>query len=176
MDFARRLVDLMLFRRGPQDLPGDQVSLVVSIAAYCIVLFVQVALVGPLAGALVQAGLATLMLGLYVATILRLRGLSNRFNQTATALFSSGAVLTVIMLAPTRALRPYLDALRSATDPSQVPMPSPLFALAYLVVGIWGLAIYTHIYRNALGVPIVLGVAVTLGFELLLMLVFSVLG
>ncbi|MES1954558.1 hypothetical protein SAHY_08246 [Salinisphaera hydrothermalis EPR70] len=176
MEFARRLVDLMLFRRGPQDMPGDQSSLVVSIAAYCIVLFIQVALVGSLAGALVQAGLATLMLGLYAATILRLRGLSNRFNQTATSLFSSGAVLTLIMLAPTRALRPYLDALRSATDPSQVPMPSPLFALVYLVVGIWGLAIYTHIYRNALGVPIVLGVAVTLGFEVLLMLVFSVLG
>ncbi|MES1936124.1 hypothetical protein [Salinisphaera hydrothermalis] len=176
MEFARRLADLMLFRRGPQDMPGDQSSLVVSIAAYCIVLFIQVALVGSLAGALVQAGLATLMLGLYAATILRLRGLSNRFNQTATSLFSSGAVLTLIMLAPTHALRPYLDALRTATDPSQVPMPSPLFALVYLVVGIWGLAIYTHIYRNALGVPIVLGVAVTLGFEVLLMLVFSVLG
>ncbi|AWN16480.1 hypothetical protein [Salinisphaera sp. LB1] len=176
MDFVRRLVDLMLFRRGPQDMPGDQATLVVSIAAYCIVLFVQVALVGPLAAALVQAGLATLMLGLYVAVILRLRGLSNRFNQTATALFSSGTVLTLIMLAPTRALRPYLDALRSATDPSQVPMPSPLFALAYLVVGIWGLAIYTHIYRHALNVPIFFGVAVTVGFELLLMLVFSALG
>lgn len=176
MDFVRRLVDLMLFRRGPQDMPGDQRSLVISIAAYCILLFIQVALVGPLAGALVQAILATLLLGLYVAVILRLRGLSNRFNQVAIALFSSGAVLTLIMLGPTRALRPYLDALRSASDPSQVPMPSPLFALVYLVVGVWGLAIYSHIYRHALDVPIALGVAVTIGFELLLMLVFSVLG
>lgn len=176
MDFARRLVDLMLFRRGPQDMPGDQASLVVSIAAYCICLVVQVALVGPLAAALVQAVLATLMLGIYAAGVLRLRRLANRFNQTATALFSSGAVLTLIMLAPTHALRPYLDALRHATDPSQVPMPSPLFALAYLVVGIWGLAIYSHIYRHALDVPIALGVAVTIGFEVLLMLVFSVLG
>lgn len=176
MDFARRLVDLMLFRRGPQDMPGDQTSLGVSVAAYCIVLFAQVALVGPAAGAFVQAALATLMLGLYVAGVLRLRRLSNRFNQTATALFSSGTVLTVIMLAPTHALRPYLDALRTASDPSQVPMPSPLFAIAYLVVGLWGLAIYSHVYRHALEVPMVVGVAVTLGFELLLMVVFSVLG
>lgn len=176
MDFARRLVDLMLFRRGPQDMPGDQGTLVVSIAAYCILLFIQVAFVAPLAGAAAQAVLATLLLGLYVAVILRLRRLSNRFNQVATALFSSGAVLTLIMLAPTRALQPYLDALRSASDPSQVPMPSPLSAVAYLVVGVWGLALYSHIYRHALDVPIALGVGVTIGFELLLMLVFSVLG
>lgn len=176
MFFARRLVDLMLFRGGPQDLPGDQASLVGSTAAYCILLFIQVALVGPVTGAAVQAVLATILLGLYAATVLRMRGLSNRFNQTATALFSSGAVLTLIMLAPTHALRPYLDALRTASDPARVPMPSPVFALLYLVVGIWGLAIYSHIYRHALSVSVIFGVAVTIGFELLLMLVFSVLG
>ncbi|WP_423821445.1 hypothetical protein V5738_14010 [Salinisphaera sp. SPP-AMP-43] len=176
MFFARRLVDLMLFRGGPQDLPGDQASLVGSTAAYCILLFIQVALVGPVTGAAVQSVLATILLGLYAATVLRMRGLSNRFNQTATALFSSGAVLTLIMLAPTHALRPYLDALRTASDPASVPMPSPVFALLYLVVGIWGLAIYSHIYRHALSVSVIFGVTVTIGFELLLMLVFSVLG
>lgn len=166
----------MLFRGGPQDLPGDQTSLVGSAAAYCISLFIQVALVGMAAGAAVQALLATLLLGLYAGGILRLRGLSHRFHQTATALYSSGTVLTLIMLAPTRALRPYLEALRTTSDPSQVPMPSPLFALAYLVVGIWGLAIYSHIYRHALDVPIALGVATTIGFELVLMLVLSLLA
>lgn len=176
LDFARRVVDLMLFRCGPQDMPGDQASLGVSIAVYCLLLFGQVALVAPLAGAAAQAGLATILLGLYVAVILRMRGLANRFNQTATALFSTGAVLTLVMLAPTRALQPYLDALRKASDPSQVPMPSPWFALGYLVVGVWGLAIYSHIYRHALDMSIAFGVAVTLGFEVLLILVFSVLG
>lgn len=176
MLFARRLVDLMLFRGGPQDMPGDQASLFASIAAYCILLFVQITLVGPPVSAAVQAILATALMAFYVAGILRLRGLSNRFNQAATALFSSGAALTLIMLAPTRSLRPYLDALRTASDPSSVPMPSPVLMLAYLVVGLWGLAIYSHIYRQALDMPLAIGVAATIGFELLLMLVFSLLG
>lgn len=176
MNFARRVIDLMLFRSGPQELPGDQVSLVASAAAYCILLFIQVVLIGPAAGAAVQALLATILLGLYVATLLRLRGLPHRFPQTATALFSSGAVLTVIMLVPTIKLRPYLEALSATSDPSSAHLPPMSFALIYLVIGIWGLAIYSNIYRHALNVPVALGVAATIGFEVFLLVVFSIIG
>jgi hypothetical protein len=176
MDFARRVIDLMLFRCGPQDLPGDQGTLVASGAVYCILLLVQVALLASLQIAVAQALLATVLLGLYVAALLRMRGLSNRFNQTATALFASGAVLTVIMLVPTIELRPFVEALSQSSEPSKVPPPSLFFALVYIVVGLWALAIYSHIYRHALNIPIALGVITTIGYEILLMVVFTLLG
>ena len=177
MNFLRQVVDLMLFRCGPQDLPGDQRTLIISAAAYCILLITQIALlVGFMAGVIVQAVLVTLLLGLYVGILLRWRGLSNRFHQTATGLYATGAVLTALMLVPTAKMRPFVEALSHSTDPANVPMPSLSFALIYLVVGIWALAIYSHIYRHALGVSILLGVLTAIGYEAFLMLVFTVIG
>lgn len=176
MVFARRLFDLMLFRAGPQDLPGNQTTLMASAVAYCIALFAQVIVVAPPAGAAVQAVLATVLLGLYASTVLRLRKLPNRFVQTATALFASGTVLTLFMIGPTHAMAPYLEAIAQSSDPQSMPTPPGLMALVYVVAGFWGLALYSHIYRHALGVSILLGVGTTVAFELLLLVVFSLLG
>lgn len=176
MVFARRVIELMLLRRGPQDMPGDQTTLASSAAAYCILLFLQVGLITPTGHAALQAGLATALLALYVRTILRMRGMGNRFAQTATALFSAGATLTLIMLAPTHAMAPYLDAIAKASNPQQVPMPPGYVVLAYVAMGFWGLAIYSHVYRHALDGSIWLGLGAALAFEVLLLLVFSVLG
>ncbi|MDA3919195.1 MAG: hypothetical protein PF501_00725 [Salinisphaera sp.] len=176
MVFARRLVDLMLFRCGPQDMPGDQTTLRLSAAAYCILLFVQVMVVAPPLAAAVQAILATSLLGIYVLAILRLRKLPHRFMQTATALYASGAVLTLVMIGPTHAMGPYLQQISQSTNPQSVPTPSSLVALIYLVAGVWGLAIYSHIYRHALSVSILLGVGATVVFEVLLLVIFSLLG
>lgn len=176
MVFARQIVDLMLLRCGPQDLPGDRVTLGASAAAYCILLFLQVGLIAPLGRAAVQAVLATVLLGLYVSVVLRLRKLPNRFPQTATALFSAGATLTLIMLAPTHAMTPYLQAVSHSTHPQSVPMPPGLVVFAYIAVGFWGLAIYSHIYRHALNCSIWLGFGAAISFEVFLFAVFSVLG
>lgn len=177
MLFARRLVDLMLFRAGPQDLPGNRTTLVASAVAYCIVLFAQVLVVAPTGAAAVQAILATFLLGLYASSILRLRKLPNRFTQTATALYATGAVLTLIMIGPTHAMAPYLQQMAQTSNPPQsVPTPPGLVAVVYLIVGVWGLALYSHIYRHALDVSILLGVGATIAFEILVLVVFSLLG
>ncbi len=176
MVFARKIVELMLLRRGPQDMPGDQTTLLASAVAYCILLFVQVGLVAPLAQAAVQAVLATVLLALYASVVLRFRGLPNRFPQTAVALFSAGAVLTLIMLAPTHAIAPYLEAVSRAQHPRSVPAPSGFVVFAYIALGFWGLAIYSHIYRHALDCSIWLGLVAAIAFEVFLFVVFSVLG
>lgn len=176
MNFVRRLVDLMLFRAGPQDMPGDQSALVISAVAYCILLLIQINLVAPPAMAVTEAILATILLGLYAMGLLHWKGLSNRIPQTVTALFASGTVLRAIILTPTHSLQSYLRSLGSAADPSSVPMPPVVLLLIYFVIGIWGLAIYANIYRHALGVSIGMGVVITIGFEALLIFVFTLLG
>lgn len=176
MVFARRVIELMLLRRGPQDMPGDSTTLIGCAAAYCILLFLQVGLLLPAGATALQAGLATALLALYVRTVLRIRQLPNRFNQTATALFASGATLTLVMLAPTHVMAPYLQALGEASDPQSVTMPPSFVTLSYVAMGLWGLAIYSHIYRNALDGSLWLGVGAAVAFEVLLLLAFSVLG
>ena len=176
MVFARRVIELMLLRRGPQDMPGDSTTLVGCAAAYCILLFLQVGLIMPAGPAALQAGLATALLALYIRTVLRIRKLPNRYNQTAIALFASGATLTLVMLAPTHVMAPYLHAIAEASDPQSVPMPPSVVTLAYVALGLWGLAIYSHVYRNALDGSLWLGVGAAMAFEVLLLVVFSVIG
>lgn len=174
MVVVRRVLELMLFRRGPQDLPGDQITLAISVTAYCIMLCVQALMLAPPFAAAAQALLVAVLMGLYLAAILRLKGLMNRFIQTATGLFASGAVLTLLSLAPTQAFLPFARAVQEGTDPSQAPMPPTVALLAYAVVGIWGLAIYSHIYRHALDASIYVGVGAALGFQVFVFLLSAV--
>ncbi|WP_123657800.1 hypothetical protein [Salinisphaera japonica] len=173
---VRRLIDLVLFRCGPQDLPGNQSTLIATAVAYCIAQFAQIGLLGAPTAAFVQAILATILLGLYAAAVLRIRKLSNRLHQTGTALFGTGSLLTLAMLPATWALLPYLESIAQAQRASDITLNSPLAALAYVIIGIWGLAVYSHIYRHALDVSIALAIGVTIGFEALVLVVFSVLG
>jgi hypothetical protein len=176
MSFVGRVIELMLLRRGPQDMPGDSTTLIGSMAAYCILLFIQVGLIMPAGHAALQAGLATALLALYVHAVLRIRKLPNRYNQAAVALFASGATLTLLMLGPTHMMAPYLQAIAQASDPQSVTMPPGFVTLAYVALGLWGLAVYSHIYRNALDGSLWLGVGAALAFEVLLLVVFSVVG
>jgi len=176
MELARRVIEMMLFRRGPQDMPGDTTTLVASAGVYCILLFAQISLLAPSGSALFQAVTASLLLAAYVYGVLQVRKLVARFAQTATALFATGAVITLVMLGPTHAIAPYMQAVTQASDPQNVPMPSTIITLSYVAMGFWGLAIYTHIYRQALDSGPWLGGVATRAFELLLLFVFSIIG
>lgn len=172
----RVTVDLLMLRRGPQDLPSDWGLLGGLGFVYCSLTFVQVRLVADVGPALLQSLLATALLVAFVHVVLRLRGVPERFVQTLTGLFVVGGVLTLLMLGPTAALAPFLESLAQAEDPASVAQPPALVVLAYLVVGIWGLVAFGHIYRNALGVNLWLGVATALGFEVSLFIVLSLFG
>ncbi|WP_353251654.1 hypothetical protein [Salinisphaera sp. PC39] len=172
----RVTVDLLLLRRGPQDLPSDWGLLGGVGILYCSLTFVQVRMVASALPAIAQTVTAVLLLALFVHSVLRWRGVPERFVQTLTGLLVVGAVLTLLMLGPTAALAPFLEALAEAGDPEAVPQPPGMVILAYLVIGIWGLVAYGHIYRHALGVNLWLGVATAVGFEIVLFLAFSLLG
>ena len=113
MGIVRRLIDLVLFRCGPQDLPGNQSTLIATAVAYCIAQFAQIGLLGAPTAAFVQAILATILLGLYAAAVLRIRKLSNRLHQTGTALFGTGSIrcASYIMLRPSGSNRALLRSL-----------------------------------------------------------------
>ncbi|MCO6441017.1 MAG: hypothetical protein J5I81_08025 [Nitrococcus mobilis] len=98
----------------------------------------------------------TLLVGLlftlgFIYGILAFRGLQIRFVQTASAIFGTDAIITLISL-------PVLAA--TSTGPAQDAYI--LFAMAGL--GIWNLLVMGHILRHALSLPLPGGILVALGY------------
>ena len=170
-------MDLLVLRRGPQDMPSDWGLLAGLALVYCGLGVVQVRLVADIGPALAQAGLATLILAAYVNAVLRFRERPARCVQTLSALLATGSVLTVLMLGPTSALAPFLTAIAENPQASAAaPQPPALAMLAYMLLGLWGLVIFGHIYRHALDVGKWLGIGAAIGFEVVLLMCLALLG
>ena len=99
--FLRIFVDIVLWRRGPQDLPASSLLLGISVAAYVAVSAVQLALLGETAATwLFFIVVDPLLLGAWVWLVLQLYGHRERFVQTVSAVFGTGAVLGVGLYLP----------------------------------------------------------------------------
>jgi hypothetical protein len=99
--FLRICIDIVLWRRGPQDLPASRLLLAVALAVYIAVSAVQLALLGETAATwLLFIVVDPLLLAGWVWLVLRLYGRRERFLQTASAVFGTGAVLGVGLYLP----------------------------------------------------------------------------
>ncbi len=144
------LIGICLFRATPQDI-DHSVRLLVVLAALSVL--VDVVVLNTLAAfeaseinALIQAALALAV----VYGLLSIRGLSNRFVQTASALFGTSILFSLAAL-------PTIHALLEPTPPS--------WALTlWLAVVIWSIAVLTHILRHAMNVSRPIAVVLALGY------------
>jgi hypothetical protein len=132
---ARQLLDIALLRRGPQDLPYSPTLLVLAISASALASLVA-------RGASGMPLLSLVLIVAYTAAflhgVLQMRQLTARFVQTATAVFGTDALITLVAL-------PLLGAFTaSGTQPAAGAL------LAYLALVAWNVAVLAHILRNAL--------------------------
>jgi len=136
-EWLRTLGRIAMLRAGPQDLPSGNASLVTALLFYAgIVLVSGRAAEDP-------APAPDLLIALVVpfvcaVLLLLLRGVPARLNQTASALFGTGALISLVNL--------------PIWFNNTVPMPAPLVLLA-LAALFWSLAVDAHIWRNALEIP-----------------------
>ncbi len=150
--------DILLLRRGPQDLPySTQLLAAVAVAgvavqalACAILLDVSALLV--LFSACVSVSLTLLALNL----LLGMRKLRNRFVQSATALVTSNLLFTIINI-PALLILP-----TKPTSPEQMPLLALLLAPLVLACEIWQIAVSAHILRHTLDIPTWMGVAIVL--------------
>lgn len=99
--FLRICLDIVLWRRGPQDLPVSSLLLAIAVAAYVAVSAVQLALLGESAATwFFFLVIDPLLLAGWVWLVLRLHGRPERFMQTASAVFGTGAVLGIGLYLP----------------------------------------------------------------------------
>ena len=101
LHFLKAFLDIVLWRRGPQDLPASRLLLWLTAAAYVGVSIVQLTLLEEPAPAwLVFVVLDPVLLTAGVYLLLKLFGKTDRFLQTATAVLGTGVVLGLGMFLP----------------------------------------------------------------------------
>jgi hypothetical protein len=99
--FLRICLDIVLWRRGPQDLPASTLLLAIAAAVYVAVSAVQLALLGETAATwFFFIVVDPLLLAGWVWLVLRLYGHRERYLQTASAVFGTGALLGLVLYLP----------------------------------------------------------------------------
>ena len=128
LQFLKAFLDIVLWRRGPQDLPASTLLFWLTAGAYVAVSILQLSLVDePPAAWVVFVLLDPILLTGGVYLLLRLFGKDARFLQTATAVLGTGAVLGLVLFLPTQWLVTQLDLPPESTA-------AGLMALALVIV------------------------------------------
>jgi len=155
--FFQLIRDICLLRRGPQDLPFS-VPLLGSVVAACVIvqLGVAVARSVPLEGVLAGAVLWLLVSLGALNLILTLRGLRNRFVQSATALLGCALFFTLLSV-PIALL---LD--QPPATPEQMTPLQLVLGLVSLPLLIWKIVVDAHVFRHSFDVPFLSGVVIAL--------------
>jgi len=157
LQFLRICLDIVLWRRGPQDLPASGLLLAISVAVYIAVSAVQLALLGETAATwFFFIVVDPLMLGLWVWLVLKLYRHGERFLQTATAVFGTGAVLGLGL---------YLPLQLIVTAMGQGPASSMAQVFALLLVVAFAL-VTGRIIKLATDSGLFTGIAVSLTYFL----------
>jgi hypothetical protein len=167
----RLFFEIVMHRRGPQDVPAGQGALLSALAGY---VAVGAAVLWPSADGpsqlLGQVGLDLVLLVGFCGALLVATGHAARLGQTLTALFGTGALLSAAAL-------PFVWIVaRSLGDPAAPPETLPPAAL-FSTLALFGLLLVSllvtgHILRHALEWSYPAGVLAATGYFALSTLVF----
>lgn len=157
---------MMIFRAGPQDLPFapamTRVLIVVAVLANAALASITLS---PGLGLLSAIGA---IFGLSVATrsLLRLRKLDNRYQQTFHALLTTGIAFAVLMYVPMSQLMPQIMKIAQnpalmEKGPNAVDLPG-FAVLSFDLLVIWNFMVTAHIYRHAAGLRLAAGMLVAI--------------
>ncbi len=161
---ARATLRILLFRAGPQDFPFDPGLSRVLVPVAVLVNFLLASITLPPALAVVAAVVTVFALSFSTRTMLRLRQVENRYDQTFHALLATSSVISALVILPTAKLKPQI--LQIAQNPELVNNPEtmlpPGLALSLLLLLTWSFMVTASIYRQAAGFRMPLAVLVAL--------------
>lgn len=186
---ARATLDLMLLRRGPQDLPARMpllwaiIGLFVAMNALAYSLLLNISTVE----AILQAASGLAYLAGFVWVVLAFTGRRARFLQTFMAFVLTGILFNILEIGPLSSLLPHFLQMQELVQQAQnsggqvdeaalqavrVPgVPMVLLLLGY----VWRLMVMAHIFHHALEVSRGRAMAITLMFPALIMFLVLVL-
>jgi hypothetical protein len=101
LHFLKAFLDIVLWRRGPQDLPTSRLLFWLTAGAYVAVSIAQLMLLDePAAAWVVYVFVDPILLTGGIYALLKLFGKDARFLQTATAVLGTGVVLGLVLFLP----------------------------------------------------------------------------
>jgi hypothetical protein len=162
--FLKTFLDIVLWRRGPQDLPSSGLLFWLTLAAYIVVSVIQLAVLG-------ETGITwfvflvidpALLTGC-VWLMLRLYAHPERFQQTAAAVLGTGALLGLVLYLPLQLL---LTAL------GQGPQSGLSVAFALVLLATFAL-VNGRILKLGTDSNLLTGIAVSLTYFLLINLLLG---
>jgi hypothetical protein len=140
--FLRTFLDIVLWRQGPQDLPASNLLVALTLAAYVLVTWLVFLVADPA------------LLAATVWLLLRLYGHVERFQQTAAAVFGTGALLGIALYLPLQILVTGLGF-----DPA-----SPVAQAAALLLVVVFALVTGRIIKLATGASLLTGIAASLTY------------
>ncbi|MET0230764.1 MAG: hypothetical protein ABW186_07530 [Rhodanobacteraceae bacterium] len=155
---AHLVRDLCQLRRGPEDMPYSPALLATLIAASIAIDIAAGSVIGAENDRVAHVLVSTTLILALAWIALAMRGLGNRFVQTASALVACSIALSLIMLPL---------AWLAGTPPAPPARPPPLQTLlwtAMLAVVVWNLAVNAHIVRRAIEVPLGIAFAIVVAW------------
>lgn len=167
LQFLKVFLDIVLWRRGPQDLPASPLLLALVTAAYVGVSVVQLLMLheaGPTWFVFVVLDPALLIGGTWL--LLRLFQHPERFLQAATAVLGTGALLGLAVYLP---LQWVLDAAGATPE-------STLAGIAALALVVMFALVTGRILQLAMDASLFTGVAISLTYFLLINLLLGLAG
>ena len=152
-------VDIMLHRRGPEDLPSSR-FLLYSLIATSLGLGLLVAVWSDQPGRVAAVGALVAVLDLwFVWALLRTFGRERRFRQTMTAMLGAEVVLSVLHA-------PVVPFLLDVPDTDQPTVTLPM--LLTTLVFFWQIDISAYVFSRALERPYMLCLAIVIAYTLLM--------
>jgi len=153
----QRVFDICLLRAGPQDLPASRFLLVLGVLAYAAVGMVMSTQNLDIGQAVLLVALDGALLAGLLFALLWARDLLERYQQTLTALFGTGAILQLAAL-------PILSWQQAGLGDDTI---SPALMAASLLLWmwlLWDLIVIGHILRHTLSTRLPIGVLLALAY------------
>lgn len=163
-NLPRATLDLLLLRRGPQDLPARQNLLYSVMAAYVLITALAYLSVIQMsaANAALQSASSLAYLAGFVWMVLAMAGRRARFLQSFMAMSLTAIVFNILEVGPLIKLMPYLQEIQALMAQAQATgkpiepaavesLDVPGFSMVLLlVVYAWRLMVMAHIFHHAL--------------------------
>ncbi len=153
-----RLIQILLLRQGPQDLPPGPSVLLATLTLYLLTASLSISLGDGGGSPTLLLLLATGLPMVLVWIVLRLKSRVSRWEQTLSALYGTSALLSLLSL-PLN--------LQAGTE------PAPPVVLLSLLIFLWSFAVDAHIWRHALETSFAAGLAVAM---ILFMISFGIIS
>ncbi len=157
----QRFLQICLFQASPADIPASSKLVNFSIVSYFLVGVLVSHIDHNWIISLVASLADSMMLIIAIKLLLGIRGLSNRFEQTVTAMAGAGAIIGLLSW-------PVFSVFRVVEPHSQL---TSIILLLVLIIIFWSLFVVAHIFRYALDIRPGLAAVITMTYTIISLIV-----